>query len=660
MNKKIFSALFFVLMMLASITGQAQQRLIVTAVTGGAEYIDKGHKSPLGKGATLTLETKVYIPYNGSLTVIDEATSKEYTVKSIGWAALEEKLADSKHTVLTRTKDYVKTVLAEVRKTPKVKARYVSDPATVTREKYVKKEAPQDDFRAAFDAFSKKTRQEYDDFRKKCLEDYAKFVRDAWQQFKPEQPVPVPEEEEIVPVLAPDADAETASWFGDQLKKIFKRKNKNKDQANKGNADASKPADKPKSADKPKPANKEQNVQLTYEKVLPPPPVVKQPEPLSEVREQQESSNDYMAFDVFGTKCRVRIGDNCKFTLPSVSENDVADAIAKFTQTQFDNMLFDCLQERKNHAFSDWAYYQMLLALTNHFYGENSNEATLALAFLYSQSGYKMRLAQDGVKLYMLVASDYMLYNKSYFYIDDSSYFLLEGNREGTLNICRAGFPKESTLSLQISASQDLTDNPTVERTITSRRYSDFSFTIRSNKNYIDFYETYPPSSVNNNFMTRWAMYANTPMDKALEEQLYPQMREKLAGMSKLDAVQHLLNWVQTGLEYEYDDNVWGHDRAFFGEESLFYPFCDCEDRSILLSHLVRDLVGLDVVLVYYPGHLAMAVDFKEDVDGEYYMYDNRKFVVCDPTYIGASVGQAAMEPNGITLILLDSNYKNL
>jgi hypothetical protein len=55
-----------------------------------------------------------------------------------------------------------------------------------------------------------------------------------------------------------------------------------------------------------------------------------------------------------------------------------------------------------------------------------------------------------------------------------------------------------------------------------------------------------------------------------------------------------------------------------------------------------------------------MAVDFKEDVDGEYYMYDNRKFVVCDPTYIGASVGQAAMEPNGITLILLDSNYKRL
>jgi hypothetical protein len=416
-----------------------------------------------------------------------------------------------------------------------------------------------------------------------------------------------------------------------------------------------------KAAKQPEAVKDKKPVQMTVKNVIKPAPVIKQPEPLAEVKQETFRANPYMKFTVFGTEYKVRIGDNCRFKLNSLQSDEIADVIRdEFPKPQYDNMLYDCLQERKNHSLSDWAYYQMLLALTNHFYGENSNEATLALAFLYSQSGYKMRLAQDGTKLYMLVASDYMLYNKSFFYIDNESYFLLEGNKDGSLKICKAGFPKESTLSLQISAVQEFSPNPTVERTITSRRYSDFSFTIKSNKNYIDFYETYPSSSINNNFMTRWAMYANTPMDKGLEEQLYPQMREKLAGMSKLEAVQHLLNWVQTGLEYEYDDNVWGQDRAFFGEESLFYPYCDCEDRSILLSHLVRDLVGLDVVLVYYPGHLAMAVDFKEEVDGEYYLYDNRKFTVCDPTYIGASVGQAAMESNGITLILLDSNYKKL
>jgi hypothetical protein len=41
-------------------------------------------------------------------------------------------------------------------------------------------------------------------------------------------------------------------------------------------------------------------------------------------------------------------------------------------------------------------------------------------------------------------------------------------------------------------------------------------------------------------------------------------------------AANMLLNWVQMGLTYAYDEKVWGHDRAFFAEESLFYPFCDC------------------------------------------------------------------------------------
>ena len=156
--------------------------------------------------------------------------------------------------------------------------------------------------------------------------------------------------------------------------------------------------------------------------------------------------------------------------------------------------------------------------------------------------------------------------------------------------------------------------------------------------------------------MTRWAMYANTPLEKGIQDQLYPSMKEKLAGLSQKDAVQQLLWWVQTGFKYEYDEKVWGRDRAFFGEESLFYPYCDCEDRSILLSHLVRDLLGLKVVLVYYPGHLALAVHFTDDVEGDHIMLDGRKFVVCDPTYIRSSVGETmpGMSNNEAKVILLD------
>jgi hypothetical protein len=56
--------------------------------------------------------------------------------------------------------------------------------------------------------------------------------------------------------------------------------------------------------------------------------------------------------------------------------------------------------------------------------------------------------------------------------------------------------------------------------------------------------------------------------------------------------------------------------------------------------------VGLNVVLLYYPGHLATAVAFSEDVQGDWLSYQGRKYIVCDPTYIGAGVGKTMPKMN--------------
>ena len=129
-----------------------------------------------------------------------------------------------------------------------------------------------------------------------------------------------------------------------------------------------------------------------------------------------------------------------------------------------------------------------------------------------------------------------------------------------------------------------------------------------------------------------------------------------MRGRGELAAVERLLNLIQTGFVYEYDDKVWGQDRAFFPEETLYYPYCDCEDRSILMTRLVRDVLGLKCILIYYPGHLACAVNFTEDVKGDYIMVGGKKFVVTDPTFIGAPVGRTmtGMDNSKATVILLE------
>lgn len=529
-------------------------------------------------------------------------------------------------------------------------------------------QAQNTNFRKDFEAFKNKAKKEYSDFRKQALAEYTKFVREAWEEFGAEPPVQIPEEEKVMPMVVEGYEEETASWFS----KLFGGKKDPEKEAQKEAEKKAKKAAKEAKKEEKRRKREQTNTNLVVQQVVAAPaPATKQPEPLSEVVPVPEKANDYMAFDVFGTQCSVRIGDNCRIRLAGLSGDNVADALGEFTKPQFDNMLYDCLQERKKHHFSDWAYYQMLLALTDKFYGKHTNEATLVLGFLYSQSGYKMRYAHDANTLYILVSSQYNIFKKSFFYVDGECYYLLDDiGDDAKLAICKAKFPKESPLSLRISAVQDFSDNPTLERTITSPMNPDFSFTITSNKNYLAFYETYPSSYTDNNFMTRWAMYANTPLEKGITAQLYPKMKEKLKGMTPLEKVQQLDWWVQGTVDikrenpnqgcflYAFDDDVWGGDRAFFGEETFFYPYCDCEDRSILLSHLVRDLVDLDVVLVYYPGHLAMAVNFPEDIPGDHIMLDGRKFTVCDPTYVGSEVGETmpTMKDKSTTVILLERN----
>lgn len=194
-------------------------------------------------------------------------------------------------------------------------------------------------------------------------------------------------------------------------------------------------------------------------------------------------------------------------------------------------------------------------------------------------------------------------------------------------------------MTLRIDEEQLLGSGMTEARQIKAARYAGMSIQSRVPEQLLKFYDDFPSSQLNGNPLTRWAILANTPLAQSTKEAIYPVIKREIEGLTQQNAVEKILNMVQTGFTYGYDDQVWGHDRPFFSEETLFYPFSDCEDRAILFSRLVRDLVGIDVALLYYPNHLATAVCFPEDVAGDAVRIDGRKFTICDPTYIGAPVG---------------------
>lgn len=362
------------------------------------------------------------------------------------------------------------------------------------------------------------------------------------------------------------------------------------------------------------------------------------PTPIAPVQEVPDNNPQYLTFSYLGTSLQVRKPKGGGVTLSGTSENAVADAWERLCDPRFNNMIIDCVKLRSSLKLCDWAYLMMLQSLGNSYCGANTNEATLLMAYIFSQSGYKMRLGQAGGKLQMLYASQHNVYNTPYYNCDGEKFFAMSKNT-GQIQINAAKYPKEQSLSLWVSNEPQVSFSASPARTLTSKRYPEMSVQVSENKNLLSFFNSYPTSEVGGNFMTRWAMYANTPICQEAQSELYPQLRRFIGGHSQLDAVERLLNWVQTAFVYEYDDKVWGGDRAFFPDETLYYPYCDCEDRSILFTRLVRDLLGLKCILIYYPGHLASAVCFTEHVSGDYIQVNGSRFVVCDPTYIGASVG---------------------
>ena len=96
---------------------------------------------------------------------------------------------------------------------------------------------------------------------------------------------------------------------------------------------------------------------------------------------------------------------------------------------------------------------------------------------------------------------------------------------------------------------------------------------------------------------------------------------------SIVEATGILLNFVQTSFNYKTDNDQFGYEKYFYPEEAIAYPFCDCEDRSALFGWLVRTYLGLPVIGLQYPGHLATAVCFGDDVniEGTAFTYGGKK-----------------------------------
>ncbi|WP_295935624.1 hypothetical protein [uncultured Alistipes sp.] len=481
--------------------------------------------------------------------------------------------------------------------------------------------------REALLEYQARRRQAYTEFQENYRKAYSDYMRKRWEAFRSEAPVPVPvrREPDVPVVKQPDAPATPTQ---DQIPydKVIEQ------------PVAPVVADVPTEPEKPvvpeKPVAPEKPAD---DKGKPQTPVT---EPGTEAAPAVDASRA-CRFAFYGTDCSVSLTSSHRFRLASLQENSVANAWDRVAGGSYDAVANECRELKKQLNLNDWGYYDLVRTLSDAFCGKKSGESVVLQAFLMAETGYKVRLARGDSDLYLLLALNDQVYERPYFQIDGQTFYLLDNVQRGaSYRICNFSIPGERPMSLAMPEPPRFTRKAAAA---VVRKTEDGKLTtkVTVNRNLIDFYSNYPPCY--------WNIYAATRLTQSTRDQFYPALRDALSAKSEYDAANLLLHYLHQAFPYKTDAAQFGRERTFFAEEMYYYPYSDCEDRSILFARLVKDLLKLDAVLLYYPNHIAAAVCFNDQVKGDYMKLGAKRYVICDPTYIGSNVGESMPDTKGVS-----------
>ena len=363
-------------------------------------------------------------------------------------------------------------------------------------------------------------------------------------------------------------------------------------------------------------------------------PVKPQPKPKAKPAIQSSLQKEFypsVAINYCNTKLYIDASMKGVINITSSQECAVADGYEALCRSNYKPLIANCQQAQKDFRLNDWGVFLFVKTAAEALCNDE-NSCIVMQQFLLNELGYRAKMARRGDRnqLLLFVATDCMVYGHPYFTKEGLNYYNINGTEACTFYMCNQDSKKAKT-----PVAMRLNNVPALNSGVVSRQRTNkagnVSVSVNVSKSLMDFYASMPQCD--------YGVYAKAPVAGSLAQEVLGTLRPLVQGKSEVDAANLLLNFVQTGFKYATDEEQFGFEKPFFVEELFYYPACDCEDRSVLFGWLVRELLGLDVVYLDYPNHIATAVQFKGDVKGDFLTVDGKRYTVCDPTYIGASIG---------------------
>lgn len=343
-----------------------------------------------------------------------------------------------------------------------------------------------------------------------------------------------------------------------------------------------------------------------------------------------------VTFDFFSRDINLIYNSKLIHPLQSFNNHNIANYWLTLASVEINNLLTQIRTYKTELNLSDWHVY-LLLKKAGVLMNNDSRNAKLLSWFLLNKLGYDVKLGMANNEIYLMPSSYQMIYNTQYSSINQRNYYNFEF--KGKIRTYPTRFNNPKTLNFDNATTPNLKKDMQYRTLSFSDAGKPYRIAIPYNENLISLYEKYPTLG--------WEYYFNQPIAPVTKFEVFKQLKGIISNMTEVQAVNFLLHLTQSGFTYKTDGEQFGRERYLFFEETLNYPYSDCEDRSIFFAKLVKELLGLKVVGLHYPIHLATAVLFNSNVKGESITYQNKRYIICDPTYVGANIGKAQPQFKG-------------
>lgn len=356
-----------------------------------------------------------------------------------------------------------------------------------------------------------------------------------------------------------------------------------------------------------------------------------------------KQSNSYdISFDFFGE----RLGFNVYAALKEAryfprDKEGITNFFSTVAQVDVAPLVEAIKTKQKQLHLNDWGVYLVLRDLSKHLY-VNEDEQKLMLWFLLNKLGYDIKVALHGKRVLVMFYSQKTIYATPSYLFGQKRYYLLSHYAKesvGRVYSYQKSYPhaiKPFDLSLHSLPKLPLNLHKKTLHFVYDGKKQSISF--RYNQNLVDFMATYPQAN--------YATYFTAPLEKITYHDLLEGLKRSFNAQKASRGIDFLLKLVQKSFVYEVDSIQFGREKVMFAQETLVYNKSDCEDRAILFASLVRKIFHINVIGIRYKDHMATALYVP--LQGDFVRYGKRKFVVADPTYVNANIGQSMPQYKGV------------